>query len=227
MKIFLDSADLGAMTEALWVNGFTTNPTLMRAAGVTDYLEWAHHVVRAIPDRPVSFEVIADDLPGMERQALQLATLGSNVYVKIPITTTDGETTRSVIERLTGRAVKVNVTAVLTFGQVMECAEALGDGAPAIVSVFAGRIADTGRNPMPLITDTVGWLAQQPQIEVLWASTREVLNVEQARAAGAHIITVSPAIYAKRALFHRDLAQLSLETVRQFRADALAAGYAL
>jgi len=230
MKIFMDSADLSDMRAArnVGIDGFTTNPTLARKAGVTDYLAWARDVVQAVPDRPVSLEVFADDAPEMERQAKILAALGPNVYVKIPITNTRGESSAGVVWRLTGWGVKVNVTAVFTEAQLRMLHGALADDVPAIVSVFAGRIADTGRDPARVVATAVARFADLPNVQVLWASTREALNIEQARAAGAHIITVPPDLLQRVAdLDGKDLDAFSLETVQMFARDAAAAGFVL
>lgn len=211
MRIFLDTADLAEMENAE-VDGYTTNPSLIRKAGHTDYLAFAKEAANL--GKPVSLEVIADNPADMYRQALVLAELGENVYVKIPITTTTGQTTLPVVATLGADGVKVNVTAVMTATQAREAFKA----EPAIVSVFAGRIADTGRAPMdawPLIRSG----------DLLWASTREAYNVVQAEEAGFDIITVSPELLAKVRNFGQDLDELSLATVRQFHDDATEAGY--
>lgn len=211
------------------ISGFTTNPTLMRKAGVTDYETFARQVLGQIKDRPVSFEVFADEFSEMAKQAKQIATWGSNVYVKVPITNTRGEPAADLVHDLSvNSGVQLNVTALCTLEQVHQTTQALRGGAPAIVSVFAGRIADTGRDPVPLmkaaraICDASGASA-----ELLWASPRELLNIVQAEQAGAHIITVPPDMLKKMNLFGKNLAEYSLETVQMFYNDASAAGYNL
>lgn len=230
VKLFADGADKDAMLE-LYANplirGFTTNPTLMRKAGVTDYEAFARDVLAVIRDRPISFEVIADDFPEMERQAHKIAGWGDNVYVKIPVTNTRAEPSLDLIYRLSHSGVKVNVTALLALDQVREVAGALAGGAPAYVSVFAGRIADTGRDPVPLMAAAVELLRPHPEIELIWASPRELLNVFQADAVGCHIITATSDILTKLCLVGKDLRGYSLETVQMFRNDALKAGYLL
>lgn len=230
IKIFADGADLQGM-KALYgnplVKGFTTNPTLMKAAGVTDYPDFARKVLVAIPDRPVSFEVFADEFDEMERQAEQIASWGRNVNVKIPVTNTKGAFTGPLINRLARRGVQVNVTAIFTLDQVRGVAEALHPGTPAIVSVFAGRIADSGIDPVPLMTEAARILTSRPKAELLWASPREVLNVVQAEQAGCGIITVTNDILKKLALLGKDQELYSLETVRMFHNDAAAAGFAI
>jgi transaldolase len=209
------------------IRGFTTNPTLMRRAGVGDYATFAHGVLAAIPDRPISFEVFADEFPEMERQAHRIAGWSDNVYVKIPITNSQGESSLELIRRLSLSGVKVNVTALLDLDQVYEAAGALSGGAAAYVSVFAGRIADTGRDPVPLMAEAVDALRPHPQVELIWASPRELLNVFHADSAGCHIITVTSDVLRKLSLVGKDLRGYSLETVRMFRDDALQAGYRL
>lgn len=230
VKIFADGASLAEMTA--WarrpeVRGFTTNPTLMRQAGVRDYETFARDVLRAIPDRPISFEVFSDDFSEMERQARQIAAWGENVYVKIPITNTEGRPSAPLIRRLSQAGAKVNVTAVLSLAQVRDAADALRGGAPSNISVFAGRIADTGRDPMPLMREAVAIVKDAPAIEIIWASPREVLNVYQADEVGCHIITATTAILDKLPLGGKDLDEFSLDTVRMFRNDAVKAGFAL
>jgi transaldolase len=230
VKIFADSASLAEMTA--WarrpeIRGFTTNPTLMRQAGVRDYEAFARDALRAIPDRPISFEVFSDEFCEMERQARQIAGWGDNVYVKIPITDTRGRPSAPLIRQLSRDGVKVNVTAVLSLRQVREAADALAGGAPSNISVFAGRIADTGCDPMPLMRDALGIVKTVPSIEIIWASPREALNVYQADEVGCHIITLTGGILDKLAIGGKDLDEFSLDTVRMFRNDALAAGYDL
>jgi transaldolase len=230
VKLFADGADLPemlAMYRRRDVRGFTTNPTLMRKAGISDYQQFARQVLAAIPDRPISFEVLSDDFGEMEAQALTLSTWSPCVYVKIPVTDTRGRSSFDLIQRLSHAGVKVNVTAVLTLGQVQEAADALRGGAPSNVSVFAGRIADTGRDPVPIMADAVAVLASVPRAELIWASPRELLNAFQADAVGCHIITLTPDILRKWPLIGRDLREISLDTVRMFRSDVMHAGLSL
>ncbi len=228
VKLFADGADLRdmvALSSHPAIRGFTTNPTLMRRAGVRDYRRFACEVLAAIPDRPISFEVFSDEFAEMERQAREIATWGRSVYVKIPVTNTRGEPSYDLVHRLSHEGVKVNVTAVLTLPQVERAARALDGGAAAFVSVFAGRIADTGRDPVPIVAAAAR--ALPPGAELIWASPRELLNVYQADAAGCHVITVTTDILRKLELVGRDLDQVSLETVRMFHEDAVKAGYRL
>jgi transaldolase len=228
LKLFQDGADLGAMVKAAKagnVDGFTTNPTLMRKAGISDYKAFALSVIEAIPDLPVSFEVFSDDFATMEREAREIASWGGDTYVKIPITNTKGESAAPLIQKLSREGFSLNITAILTLEQVGAVARAVDAKARTIVSVFAGRIADTGVDPVPLMTEAVAMLKPNPKAELLWASPRELLNLFQADACGCHIITATPDILAKRALVGKDLAQYSLETVRMFYDDARAAGY--
>jgi transaldolase len=230
VKIFADGATLDEMRE--WsrkpiIRGFTTNPTLMRKAGVGDYEQFARAALAAIPDRPISFEVFSDEFGEMEHQAREIASWGENVYVKIPITNTRGDSATALIARLARCGVKINVTAVLTPAQVASAVDALEGGAPSNISVFAGRIADTGRDPVPVMADALAIAARVPSIELIWASPREVLNVYQADAVGCHIITATSDILAKLPLAGKDLAEFSLETVQMFRRDAVNAGFAL
>ena len=230
VKLFADGADLAGMKEMAanpLIKGFTTNPTLMRKAGVADYKTFAHEVLKAIPDRPVSFEVFADDFAQMEAQALEIASWGRNVNVKIPVTNTKREFSGALIERLSKAGVKLNVTAVMTLGQVERITEKLHRGTPAIISVFAGRIADTGRDPMPIMAKAVQIMKAKPQAELIWASPRELLNVFQADAVGCHIITATNDILKKLSLVDKDLDTYSLETVEMFYKDAKAAGYTI
>jgi len=230
VKIFADGADLAgirAMAATPWVRGFTTNPTLMRKAGVRDYREFALQVLEAIPDRPVSFEVFADDLDEMERQAREIARWGVNVNVKIPVTNTRRESSAPLVRRLTQSGVKVNVTAVFTLEQVKDVIEVLAEETPAIISVFAGRIADTGVDPVPLMREALKIMQARPRAELLWASPREALNVVQAHEAGCHIITATSDILAKLSLLGKDHERYSLETVEMFHRDARAAGYTI
>ena len=230
MKIFADGADRAGMLDMYrhpLVKGFTTNPTLMRKAGVADYRAFAHDILREIPDRPISFEVFSDDFGEMERQAREIARWGDNVYVKIPVTNTLGESSEAVIRTLARAEVKLNVTALLALDQVRVVGAALGGGPPACVSVFAGRVADTGRDPVPLMAAAVELLRPYPNIELIWASPRELLNIFQADAIGCHIITATNDILAKLHLVGKDLHEYSLDTVKMFRDDALKAGFTL
>jgi transaldolase len=228
IKLFADGANVAAMKEiyqAGIVQGFTTNPTLMRKDGVADYKRFALEVLRVIPDRPISFEVFSDDLASMEREAREIAGWGPNVNVKIPITDTRGQFTGTLIQKLSQEGIKLNVTALLTLEQVRAVAKVLSPKTPAIVSIFAGRIADTGRDPVPIMRAALKSLSRHPQAELLWASSREVLNIFQAQSAGVHIITLTPEIIKKLSLLGKDLGELSLETVKMFYRDAQAAGY--
>jgi len=230
VKIFADGANLASMTELARnprIAGFTTNPTLMRAAGVTDYRAFAHEVLAAIPDRSISFEVFSDDIDEMERQAREIASWGEHVYVKIPVSNTRGDSTGSLIRTLSRAGVKVNVTALMTLDQVRDVAGNLAGGAPSYISVFAGRVADTGRDPVPLMAAAVEAMRPNPECELIWASPRELLNVFQADSIGCHIITVTPDVLKKLSLVGKDLDEYSLDTVKMFRADAVAAGFTL
>ena len=230
VKIFADGADLLAMAELArkpYIAGFTTNPTFMRKAGVTDYRAFAQAALRAIPEHPISFEVFADDFAEMERQAREIASWGENVYVKIPVTDTEGRPTDECIRRLAKAGVKLNITAILTLEQVQRVTRALEGSPSSVISVFAGRIADTGRDPVPIMATAVDILRPYPRQELLWASPRELLNVFQADAIGCHIITATPDILQKLALVGQELSAYSLETVRMFHRDARQAGYSL
>ena len=230
IKLFADGADLAGMKEMAanpLIKGFTTNPTLMRKAGIADYKAFAHEVLKAIPDRPVSFEVFADDFTEMESQAFEIASWGPNVNVKVPVTNTRREFCGPLVERLSKAGVKVNVTAVMTAQQVERITERLDARTPAIISVFAGRIADTGRDPMPIMAQAVGIMKAKPKAELIWASPRELLNVFQAEAVGCHIITATNDILKKLSLVNKDLDNYSLETVAMFYKDAKAAGYTI
>jgi len=230
VKLFADGADLAGMKEMAanpLIKGFTTNPTLMRKAGVADYRSFALDVLKAIPDRPVSFEVFADDFAEMEKQAHEIASWGRNVNVKIPVTNTKGEFSGPLIERISRAGIAVNVTAILTLDQVRRVTERLSAETSAIVSVFAGRIADTGRDPVPLMAEAVQILRAKPKAELIWASPRELLNIFQADAIGCHIITATNDILKKLSLVGKDLAGYSLETVEMFYKDAKAAGYTI
>lgn len=230
LKLYGDGAslaDFARLYDQGRVTGFTTNPTLMFKAGVTDYADFAQQLVTLIPDMPLSFEVFSDEFDEMERQARLIAGWGDNVYVKLPITNTRGESSLPMARTLAADGVKLNITAMLTLEQVAQAIEALADDTPAILSVFAGRIADTGVDPMPIMRAAVAMAARKPLAEVLWASTREVLNVFQAAECGCHIITATPDILKKLDMAGKDLDDLSLDTVSMFRADAIAAGFSL
>jgi transaldolase len=230
VKIFADGADLAGIREMAsrpYISGFTTNPTLMRKAGTTDYKAFAREVLAAITDRPISFEVFSDEFAEMERQALEIASWGRNVYVKIPITNTRAEPSYGLISRLAKAGVQLNVTALTTVAQVRGASEALGSHAPACISVFAGRIADTGRDPLPLMKEAIAVLKPFPRQELIWASPRELLNIFQADEIGCHIITVTNDILKKLPLVGKDLDEYSLETVKMFYDDARAAGFSL
>jgi transaldolase len=228
IKLFADGADMEDIRQAAvqpHIQGFTTNPTLMRKAGVQDYKAFALEVLKVVPDRSVSFEVFSDDFSEMERQAREIASWGDNVYVKIPITNTLGESSGPLIRRLSNSGVQLNVTAMMTLDQVREVADCLSESTPGIVSVFAGRIADTGRDPIPLMTEAVEILKPHPGAELLWASPRELLNIFQADAIGCHIITATNDVLAKLPTVGKDLDVFSLDTVKMFREDAVGAGY--
>lgn len=230
IKIFADGAKLGDMLDAYRsgkVQGFTTNPTLMRQAGITDYQGFAQSVLAQITELPISFEVFADDFAAMDVQARRIATWGDNVYVKIPITNTKGETAIPLIESLSADGIKLNVTALMTLDQVAGVTEALDVATPAVISVFAGRIADTGVDPVPVMAAALKIAARRPKAELLWASPREVLNIYQADQIGCHIITVTPDLIKKLALKGKDLTEYSLETVAMFYDDATKAGFSL
>ena len=230
ISIYSDGADVRDMVaarDAGLVTGFTTNPTLMRKAGVTDYAAFAKEALAAIGDMPISFEVFADEFDEMERQAKLIATWGDSVFVKIPVTNTKAESSIPLIRRLSAAGVKLNVTAILTLQQVREVVEALDADTPAIVSVFAGRIADTGRDPVPLMREAAEICAAKPKAELLWASPRELLNIFQAEECGCRIITVTNDVLKKLAMVGKSLDELSLDTVKMFYNDASAAGYKL
>ena len=230
VKIFADGADRESMLESYanpLVSGFTTNPTLMRRAGVSDYVGFAKDILKEIPDRDISFEVFSDEFDDMERQAREIATWGENVYVKIPVSNTKGETSYDLVNRLSHEGVKVNVTAIFTLDQVRRVAEAVDGGAPCCVSVFAGRIADAGIDYMPTMIESVKILQSNPKAELIWASPREVFNVVEANNIGCHIITCTSDIIKKLPTFGKDLGQFSLETVQLFYKDATAAGYSI
>ena len=215
------------MYENPLIRGFTTNPTLMRQAGITDYEAFAKDIVSTVPDRPISLEVFADDFAGMERQAVKISGWGGNVYTKIPVTNTRGEISLDLVCRLARQGVKLNVTALMTLRQVKEVASALAGGPPAYVSMFAGRIADTGRDPVPIMAEAVDILRPYPNIELIWASPRELLNIFQADSVGCHIITATHDLLHKLALVGKDLDDYSLDTVKMFHRDAAQAGFDL
>ena len=229
-KIFADGAELDGMLSMYrepHIGGFTTNPTLMRKAGVTDYRAFAKQVLTAIPDRPISFEVFSDDFADMERQAREITTWGEHVYVKIPVTNTRRQPSYDLVHRLSHAGVKLNVTAIMGLEQVRDVVAALKGGAPSNVSVFAGRIADTGRDPVPHMAAAMELLKLEPKAELIWASPRELLNVFQAQAIGCHIITVTNDILKKLSLVGKDLDDYSLDTVKMFYDDAQKAGFTL
>ena len=230
VKLFADGADRDGMLEMYqkpYIQGFTTNPTLMKKVGISDYEAFAHDILQAIPDRPISFEVFADEFDEMERQALKIRTWGENVYVKIPVSNTRQQMSYDLIGKLADAGVHLNITAILTLEQVNAVADAVKNGPASVVSVFAGRIADTGLDPVPLMSKALEILEVAPQAELLWASPREVLNIYQADAIGCHIITATNDIIRKLSLSGKDLAQYSLETVQMFYDDASRAGYQL
>lgn len=231
IKLFLDGASLDDMRRAVatspWIRGFTTNPSLMRQAGVEDYAAFARKAVDLVGARPISFEVFSDTFEEMEREARAIREWGDTIYVKIPVTDTRGTSTAPLIRRLSRDGIPVNVTAILTLSQVETVAEALAVETPAVVSVFAGRIADTGVDPAPVMSAAVAVLAARPKAELLWASSRELLNIFQAAGAGCHIITLAQGLLAKLNLIGKDLEAYSIETVKTFHADAMAAGYSI
>ncbi len=228
IKIFADGADLKSIEELNknpLVKGFTTNPTLMRKLNVKDYRAFAIDVIKIVKSRPVSFEVFSDEFEIMEKQALQIASWGANVYVKIPITNTRGDDAGPLVRRLTKAGVKVNVTALTTTKQVEHVVNYLAEDAPSCVSIFAGRIADTGRDPVPIMAEAVKMLQKKPLAELIWASPRELLNIFQAESAGCHIITVTNDLLAKLPIIGKDLNEYSMETVQMFYRDAVQAGF--
>jgi transaldolase len=230
VRIFADGADKAGMLDMYknpWVKGFTTNPSLMRKAGVTDYESAARDIVRAIPDRSISFEVFADDFSEMERQARRITTWGKHVSVKIPITNTRRESALPLVHRLSQEGIALNVTAIFTLEQVQGVVDAAKGGAPCFVSVFAGRIADTGVDPVPVMAESVKRLRSAPNTELIWASPRELLNIFQADEIGCQVITVTNEIIKKLPLVGKDMNEYSLETVKTFYEDGKAAGYKL
>jgi transaldolase len=230
IKIFADGADKAGMLEMYakpYIKGLTTNPTLMRKAGIADYRAFAREILVAISDRPISFEVFSDEFAEMEKQAMEIAGWGANVYVKIPVTNTRRQPSYDLVRTLSRRKVKLNVTALMTLGQVRDTVTALDPEVPSYVSVFAGRIADTGRDPVPLMAAAVEMLKINPVAELIWASPRELLNIFQANDIGCQVITVTNDILKKLALVGTDLDDYSLDTVKMFRNDAVAAGFKL
>lgn len=230
VKLFADGADKAGMLEMYanpLIQGFTTNPTLMNKAGVSDYQSFAREIVAAIPDRPISFEVFADEFNDMERQALEISSWGENIIVKIPVMNTKKEPAYDLAHRLAGAGVKLNVTALMTLDQVREASQALAASPAAYISVFAGRIADTGRDPIPVMAAAVELLRPYPHQQLIWASPRELLNIFQAEAVGCHVITATNDILKKLPLVGKDLHEYSLETVQMFYNDARQAGYRL
>ncbi len=228
IKLFADGAEIDAMVKCYkegLVKGFTTNPTLMKKAGLTDYKKFAQEALTAITDLPISFEVFSDDFQEMEREAYEINSWGKNVNIKIPITNTKGESSVPLITKLSRKGLKLNVTAILTLKQVEEVAQALDTNTESIVSVFAGRIADTGVDPMPLMREAASILKNKPKAELLWASSRELLNIFQADEVGCKIITVTYDIFKKLPMIGKDLTELSLDTVKMFYNDAQASGF--
>ncbi len=228
VKIFADGADKAGIMEmyaAPYIKGFTTNPTLMRKAGVSDYSGFAKDILSVIHDRPISFEVFSDEFSEMEAQALEIASWGENVYVKIPVTNTRRETCYALAKKLSEQKVKLNITALMAIEQVRDVSDVLASDVPSYISVFAGRIADTGRDPVPIMAQAVDICSANPNIELIWASPRELLNVFQADAIGCHIITATNDILVKLSLVGKDLHEFSLDTVKMFYNDAVAAGY--
>jgi transaldolase len=230
VKIFADGADKTGMIEMYekpFIKGLTTNPTLMRMAGVTDYEAFATDILKTVKDKPISFEVLSDDLNEMHMQALKIASWSENVYVKIPVTNTKGISTGSLIKDLSEQGVKINVTAIMTLSQVREVIFNLHSDTPAFVSVFAGRIADTGVDPLPVMAEAVEILKIKPKTELIWASPRELLNVFHAEMINCHVITVTNDILKKLSLIDYNLTTFSLDTVKMFYKDAIAAGFKL
>ena len=230
VKIFADGADKAGMLEMnakSYIKGLTTNPTLMRKAGISDYKGFAKDILTEIKDKPISFEVFSDEFEDMERQALEIASWGQNVYVKLPVTNTQRETCYALVRKLAAQKVKLNITAIMTLDQVRDVVAALDPNVPSYVSVFAGRIADTGRDPLPLMTASVNLLKAAPAAELIWASPRELLNIFQADQIGCHVITVTHDILKKLSHVGYDLDAYSLDTVRMFYDDALSAGFKL
>jgi transaldolase len=231
IHIYADGADKAGILDLYaksYIKGLTTNPTLMKKAGIKDYEAFARDILQTVTAKPISLEVFSDDFTEMKRQALKIAGWGPNVYVKIPITNSRGETSIPLIRELSAQGVQLNITAILTLAQVRDVAAALDPQVPSVVSIFAGRIADTGVDPMPIMQESRKILVGQPKAQLLWASVREVLNIVQAEQSGCHIVTVQHDILAKAAkLLSMDLGELSLDTVKMFANDAASAGYTL
>jgi len=228
IKIFADGADLESikrLNKIDYIKGFTTNPSLMKKAGIVDYKEFALKILSEIKDKPISFEVFSDDLIEMEKQAEEIASWGENVNVKIPITNTQRKSTSSLIKKLSSKGIVCNITAIFTIDQIKEVLEVLDKSTPAILSIFAGRIADTGIDPLKIITDSINLAKSKPKSEVLWASTRENLNIFHAESVGCQIITVPHDLLKKMSTLEKDLEEYSLETVKSFYTDAVSAGY--
>lgn len=230
IKIFADGADKKTMLEmnqTKFIQGLTTNPTLMKKAGIKNYKNFAIDILKHITNKPISFEVFSDDFDEMEKQALEIASWGDNVYVKLPITNTKGIDSFSLINRLSNQKVKVNVTALMTLNQVEGVVRNINADTPSYISIFAGRIADTGVDPIPIMKEAIKIMSSKPSSELIWASPRELLNIFQANAIGCHVITATPDILKKLSLVNYDLNQYSLDTVKMFYQDALFAGYKL
>ena len=230
INLFADGADKSGILEMYRsprIDGFTTNPTLMRKAGITDYVTFAKDILKEIPDKPISFEVFADEFGEMERQAVEIADWGRNVYVKIPVMNTKRKTSYDLVRKLSQAGVQLNITAIMTLEQVRKVAEAVQGGSSSFVSVFAGRVADTGVDPIPMMQEALELLKTAPNAELLWASPREVLNVYQAETIGCHIITATNDILKKLELNGKNLDVYSQETVQMFFNDAQAAGFHL
>ncbi|MEO8594499.1 MAG: transaldolase [Candidatus Solibacter sp.] len=230
VKIFADGADKRSILDLYKnpaIQGFTTNPTLMRQVGISDYLAFAREILAEIPDRPFSLEVFSDDFPEMGRQARKLAALAPNVYVKIPITNTRGEASAPLVRELTREGIQLNVTALMTLEQVRTTAEALSGSPSAYISIFAGRVADAGIDPLPIMIKALEIMSPQPQLELIWASPREIFNLVQAHQIGCHIITITHDLLKKLPNLGKDLTEFSLDTVKMFHRDAQAAGFEL
>ncbi len=230
IKLFADGADKDSMLEMYnkpYIQGLTTNPTLMKKAGISDYEKFSREILETIKSKSLSLEVFSDEISEMKRQAIKISSWADNVYVKIPISNTKNESTIELINELSDKGVKLNITAIMTINQVQNVVNALNKDVPAYISVFAGRIADTGRDPMPIIKESVQLSKEKPFSEVLWASTREFLNIFQAESCGCQIITVPNGILKKLNLINYDLNKYSLDTVKMFYKDATEAGYKL
>jgi transaldolase len=230
IKIFADGADLNGMLELYknpYIRGFTTNPTLMHMSGIADYEHFAKQVLEKIPDRPISFEVFSDEFVEMERQARKISAWGKNVFVKIPVTNTRNQSSVEAIRHLASEGVRLNITALMTAEQVLAISPALGNQVPSYISIFAGRIADTARDPMPIMKNAVEIMADFPNQELIWASPRELLNIFQANEVGCHVITVTHDVLKKLSLVGKDLGEYSLDTVKMFYSDAQKAGFKL